>query len=324
MATGDSATTIRVALTVDDLFQWRGMPEVRGQGCAAIARRMTDAFAAHAARGVYAFSNTAPTEDDPPLFRVFDHWLEQGHHVGNHTHSHASLNWLSPARYIEDIEKTEALIARWSDLAPVRYFRHCFDMWGDTAEKRDAVLGWLTRAGYAVAPISVWFYDAQFAVAYLRALIAADADGLKWLRAAFVRNAVGQLRAQAAAARLIFGRDPAQILLIHGTAVVGDCLAATLDAFAAEGVQFVSLDEAMADPMNQAQPLVTPLFRNQVQKWAQAKGVPIADCPPAILAELDAIAPLPGMGGDELMAALLHAIARSVGAEADIANFSVA
>ena len=324
MSVSDSATgPIKLALTVDDLFQWKGTPELAGYPYQTIARRMTDAFNSHGAKGVYAFSNTAPVDDDRALNQVFDGWADAGHHIGNHTHHHASLNWLTPQNYIADIERTEALIGKWSDAAPTRYFRHCFDMWGDTAEKRDAVLAWLGRAGYAVAPISLWFYDAQFSLAYTRALIAGDETAKAWLREKCVETAVNQLRVQHAAARLIFGRDPVHIWLIHGTPIAADCVGAILDAFAARGVEFVSLEEAMADPMNQQQPLVTPLFRNQVQKWAQVKGVPIEDCPPAILAELDGVRPLPGFDSEALLATILSNAARAAGGDVNLADFSV-
>ena len=139
----------------------------------------------------------------PALSAVFDHWVGNGHHIGNHTHNHASLNWLSPQQYIDDIEKTEGLISKWSDLAPTRCFRHCFDMWGDTGEKRDEVLAYLRRHNYTVAPISLWFYDAQFGVAYTRALIADDKSAMSWLRRRYVETAVKQLRVQSATARPI-------------------------------------------------------------------------------------------------------------------------
>ena len=106
--------------------------------------------------------------------------------------------------------------------------------------------------------------------------------------------------------------------------IAADCIGAILDGFAAMGVEFVSLEEAMADPMNQQQPIVTPLFRNQVQKWAQAKGVPIEDCPPAILTELDNICPLPGMNGEEMVSVILANAARDAGGDVNLADFHIA
>jgi hypothetical protein len=62
---------IKIALTVDDLFQWKGAPELNGYPYQTIARRLTDAFDSHGVRGVYAFSNTAPVDDHRALSQVF-------------------------------------------------------------------------------------------------------------------------------------------------------------------------------------------------------------------------------------------------------------
>lgn len=317
------AGPVRLAVSVDDLFQWLGTPDLPGYSASSITQRLTDAFAAHRIDGVYGFSNTAPADDDPTLYEVFDQWAAAGHYTANHTHNHASLNWVPASRYIEDIERTEQRIARWSDLAPTRYFRHCFDMWGDTAEKQAEVGDWLNRAGYEIAPISVWFYDAQFAIAYMRAVASGDRQAGQWLREKCVDTAVEQLRVQTTAARLIFGRDPAHILLLHGTAIAADCTKAILDRYAALGVEFISLEEAMTDPMNRGQPVVTAKFRNQVQKWAQAKGVAIENCPPAILAEVEEVCPVDGMMGHEAMGTILSRIATAAGAQPDLSDFAI-
>jgi hypothetical protein len=75
--------------------------------------------------------------------------------------------------------------------------------------------------------------------------------------------------------------------------------------------------------MNQQQPIVTPAFRNQVQKWAEAKGVVIEDCPPAILAELDSVSPIPGMSEAEIMEGMGKFLAQEFGIETDNLEFSL-
>ena len=45
------------------------------------------------------------------------------------------------------------------------------------------------------------------------------------------------------------GRDAAQITLLHVNALARDHLSAVLEALAASGWQFISLDEALADPL---------------------------------------------------------------------------
>lgn len=307
---------VRLAVTMDDMLLFRdGVPMPKGHSSLGIARSMTQALKRHRATDVFAFSNTAPAEDDPGLLRVFDHWVEQGHHVANHTHHHSSINWVDAATYIGDIERTEAIIKRWAERAPRRYFRYCNDMWGDSAEKQEAVAAYLARHGYTPVPVSVGFRDSRFQAAYWRTVKRDDRDGIAFLRHEFVNAALHELRQHAANARAVFGRDPVHIWLIHGTPLGGDCLDEILDRFQAAGVEFVSLDEAMADPMNaQVPPRVSPEFIHQVEKWALVHGVPVDDRAPAILEEIEKLNPAPGESAAELRARQLASIAARLGA----------
>ena len=307
---------MKLAITMDDMLLFRaGVPMPESHSSPGIARAMTQALKRHGASAVYAFSNTAPAEDDPEILRVFDHWVEQGHYVANHTHHHASINWIDAATYIGDIERTEAIIKRWAALAPRRYFRYCNDMWGDTAEKQEAVGAYLARHGYTPVPVSVGFRDSRFQAAYWRTLKRDDREGVAFLRREFVNAALHELRLHAANARAVFGRDPVHIWLIHGTPLGGDCLDEILDRFEEAGVRFVSLEEAMADPMNAlVPPRVSPEFIHQVEKWALVHGVPVDDRPPAILEEIEKLNPAPGESAAEIRARQLASIAQRLGA----------
>ena len=312
----ESIGPLKLALSMDELFLWRGTPMASGYSALGIARAMTTALARHRVRGTYAFSHTAPTDDDRALFDVLDHWVECGQHVANHTHHHANLNWVTASAYINDIERTETLIQPWATRAPSKYFRYCMDNWGNTPEKHDAVLAYLQRQGYIPAPISIWFYDIEFLVAHWRAVRRDDREGLAWLRRAFVDTAVSQLRVQAAAARAMFNRDPIHIWLIHGTPLAADCLDEILDRYEAMGVTFVSLEEAMKDPMNRDPvPIITLRFLNQVQKWAELRGQSIEDCPPAVLEQIEKVSPIAGASYAEIMTGVYKPIAERLGGE---------
>jgi len=307
---------IRLAISMDDLLLWPDMPLASGYTHLGIAQAMTQAMKRHDVAGAYAFSATSPADGRPELFGVFDHWVEAGHHIANHTHHHANLNWVTVPKYLADIERTETLIERWSSQAPTRYFRYCMDNWGNTPEKHEGVKAYLDRHGFTTAPISIWFYDTEFLAPHWRARKAGDAEAVRRVQRLFVDTAERQLRVQAAAARAMFGRDPAHIWLIHGTPLAADCLDAILERFQAAGVVFIPLEEAMADPFNREPvPIVTPRFLNQVQKWAALKGVPIEDCPPAVFEEIDRIAPMPGHSTPEVMGRVFRAISDSMGGD---------
>ena len=117
-----------------------------------------------------------------------------------------------------------------------------------------------------------------------------------------IRLLAPALRSQTAAAQTVLGRVPIHIGMIHATAVIADALSAILDAFIDEGVEFVDLDEAMADPANVMSPeLVTGEFKNLSQKRASSARVFIPDAPPDVLAQVEEIAPIPGHSADEVV-----------------------
>jgi peptidoglycan/xylan/chitin deacetylase (PgdA/CDA1 family) len=304
---------VKLAVTVDDLLLWEDTPWAPGYSPARVTRDLAKAFASHGIKNVHAFSSTSPLEKDASLISVFDDWASAGGRISNHTHYHANLNWVSDVRYCEDIEKTEEIIGRY-DGGPNKYFRYAMDNWGNTQEKYERVSSYLDAGGYTRAPVGVWFYDTEFLVPHLRATIGKDGGALRWLRDRFVDTALNQLRVHAAAARILFDRDPTYIWLIHGTPLASDCIERILDGFVDMGVEFVGLDEAMEDPVNREPvPLITPRFLNHIMKWAEVRSVPIEDCPPAILKELEEVAPLGGFDGPAIMSGVFRKLSDKMG-----------
>jgi peptidoglycan/xylan/chitin deacetylase (PgdA/CDA1 family) len=307
---------VKVAITVDDLFLWPDVGHQNGYTPASCAASLRKAFAANGAGDVYAFSATFALDGDPSLTGVLDDWCADGHHIGGHTHFHACLNWLGAERYIEDIDQSHELIEPWVANAPTRYFRFAMDMLGDTQSKTDDVMTHLARTGYMHAPISHWFYDTQFVFPYDRAKRLDKQDDCAWLRDKFVETAVSCLRGQVAASEQNLGRRPAHITLIHNSPIAADTYDRVMEAYAEAGAEFITLEEAMRDPANLiVAPGVNPKFHNLTQRWARVLGVEVEDAPPAVLEELDAIAPLEGWDSYSLFSKALEGMAVGTGAK---------
>lgn len=305
---------LKVAVTVDDMLQFRGVPYAEGYNAMRVNKSFVETFRQHGLAGIYQFSNTGPAEDDPALLKVFDMWVENGHHIGNHTHHHASLNWLEPEQYIQGIEIADKYIGRWVDAAPKKCFRFCMDMWGDTECKCAEVLRYLDERNFTPVPVSAAFHDFSWQAAHLRLARRGSADDLAGFRDKFVASAVHQLRVSSANARAVFGRDPVIIWLIHGTAIAAECLDRILTAFRAADVDFVSLDDAMEDEVNNTvPPRVSPEFIFQIEKWALAKEVPVNDLHPLALTEIESLYPAPGEGQADLIQSFFTHIARGTG-----------
>ncbi len=307
---------IKLAVTVDDLFLWKGIPWSPGYSPSTVVPAMTAAFSRHGLKHVYGFSATSPAGGDRAMREIFDHWSQAGHRIGNHTHYHANLNWVDEGKYIGDIERTAELIEPWIVEAPAKYFRYAMDNWGNTAAKYHGVQNYLHDNGYTSAPVSVWFYDTEFLAAHVRVSTAEDPEAMAWLRQQFINTALTQLYLQSTVARAIFGRDPIYIWLIHATPLAADCLDGILEAFETAGVEFASMEEAMADPLNQKDaPLITPRFLNHIQKWAVHEGRTLEDCPPAVLEDVEKLHPMDGLEYGEVMGRVFKAVADEVGGQ---------
>lgn len=307
---------VRLAVTVDDIFLWKNMRWAPGFSPAIVTRSLIEAFRRHTIEGVYAFSCTSPCSSDPTMFKLLDAWIEAGHFVANHTHYHASLNWIAADRYIDDIARTEEIVGRWLSCAPAKYFRYAMDNWGDSQTKHDTVQRYLVRNGYQTVPITSWFYDTEFIAPHYRASISGDQAAVELVKTHFIETAVKQLQSHVEAAQRVFARDFPHIWLIHGTPLAAQCLPEILDRFADVGVTFVTLAEAMRDPVNQGSAgVITARFLNQIQKWAQIDGFALPDCPPAILAELENLHPMTGLSTRDVMGDMFCSIADEVSGE---------
>lgn len=286
---------LRVAITTDDMALVKGLPHSPGYDPMLTAHAFVQAFARHNVKGVYQFSNARPFVEEPKFLKALDIWAEGGHFVGNHTYQHAPLSRMLTDDYVQEIERAEKALKPYLDAAPRRYFRYCAYQLGNTQCKVNNALGQIVRMNLMPAPVSVGFDDAMFIMAHLRTTKYGNKKEMDWLRDSYVECAVEELEVAATNAQKVFGRSPPQIWLIHGTSIASDCIGRILDRFKEEGVEFISLDEAMLDPVYTIPPpMVTDTFMFHIQMWGIALGVPTHFPHPAIFAEVEKLHPKEG------------------------------
>jgi peptidoglycan/xylan/chitin deacetylase (PgdA/CDA1 family) len=313
---------LRLAMTVDDLFMWPGLPCPESTSPQKITRQLIDAFANNGVKQVYAFSCTRPVEGTTALNEVLDAWCAAGHHVGNHTHYHCALNWCSAEDYDRDMDRSEQILRPWIAHAPTKYFRFAFDMWGEQKEKTDRVLLKLAKSGFHPAPISMWFSDTLFMFPHFRATAQRNARVVDEVERLFIDQWMDQLKRQADGARAAMGRDVTHIALIHGVPLAGATMDRICRRMVEAGVEFVSLEEAMRDPFNAiAPPLTERRFRNATQKWCAVTGTPLDEVPPRSVAELGSILPVPGMDLVTAFDKCFAELANGVGGKPVLADF---
>ena len=202
-------------------------------------------------------------------------WLDGGHDLGNHTYSHRRLYDTPLPEFEAEVLRGERVTRR---LLAARgrapgYFRHPTLNTGPDAGTKAAFERFLAAHGYAVAPVTIDNNEYLHAAAYDRARGRGDRtaldrigrDYLRYMREVFAFHERLSLR--------LFGRQPAQVLLLHANALNAahfDELAAMMRA---RGYRFVTLDQAMADAVYRTpDAYVGSRGLSWLQRWAITRG----------------------------------------------------
>ena len=196
---------------------------------------------------VAIFVNCQKLRDD-----TLELWRAAGATIGNHTNAHLSLDdgdgpGVSSAWW-NGVESCAERLTRALG-QPVRYFRFPFLRYGSTeARKRDAAER-LRTLNYQVAHVTAATSEWLLAAYYDVATASSDAALARDLAARYVEHMVESL---AAAERLSVGktgRDVRQITLLHVNRLAADHLGEVLAALEERKWRFISLSDALADPV---------------------------------------------------------------------------
>jgi len=237
-----SAFAGRLAVTFDDL-PWVG-PLPPGVGRAGATSRLLAALAEYSAPAA-GFVDCARVERGAPTLRL---WLDAGHVLGNHTEDHVDLDRVDPSVWIASARRCDAFLREVTG-DTVIWFRYPYLHRGRTPERYRAARAALEEMRAPIAPVTIVTLDWVLAGPYARALRAGDAG-----RAAAIGEALVEHVARTAAhyqrvARERVGRDVAHILLLHANALAADYVDEVLGRLREEGFHFVTLDDALEDPV---------------------------------------------------------------------------
>ncbi len=269
-----SSNPIKIAVTVDDIPEHGD--EIPGISRQAIARGVLAALKQNDLTRVYGFANGAFMSDNRGEISILKEWLASGYPLGNHTYNHPHLDQLSADAYIVDIAKEDQLLVTLAGMSSLikerRVFRYPFLEEGNTQSKRDAIRTYLAKNGYRIAEVTVDYDDWAWNDAYTRCLRQHKASSISWLKVHVVDSANRHLFASSEVARHLFGRDISQILLVHVGEFDAIMLSTILARWRQQGVQFVTLDEALKDPVYKINPnLVSEGGRTFLDQIAESR-----------------------------------------------------
>lgn len=243
----------RMVVTVDDLPVAPPGRHTLGQQ-RWITDRLVRTLVEHAAPAV-GFVNQSKVEIDgvvdPARVNLLERWLDAGLELGNHGHSHLDLHRVDVDRWLDDVDRGEAVLRPMMAArgTPLRYFRHPFLHTGRSIDTQRVTADALADRGYAVAPVTVdngeWIYGDAYADAFNRG----DDVVMDRLAASYVDYMLDVVDYYERQATAIVGRPVPQVMLVHAYALNADHLGTLLDELSVRGWTWITLEEALRDPV---------------------------------------------------------------------------
>ena len=248
-----AVTGTDLAITIDDLPTHGPLPP--GITRLAVADQIIEVLRRHGIRDAVGFVNGGQIADTPEHGTILEHWIAAGFRLGNHTFGHVDLHRIGPDGFLADIERNEPVIGRYGGTEPDRLFRYPYLHEGATPIERDAVRHALRERRYQIVPATVDFYDWAWNDVYARC--AGNPGAAEALTRAFREVALRALDWSEETADALVRRPIKQILLLHVSALVALTLDDLLSAYEARGVRFISVRDALEDPVYGIDPKVT-------------------------------------------------------------------
>lgn len=240
-----AAQAQEVALTFDDLPTHNALPP--GETRLGVIARLIAALA-DAKAPATGFINASGLQDHPEDRAVLEVWRAAGHPLGNHGWSHANLDAIGAERFQDELVRNEQVLEALGGDTDWHWFRYPFLAEGQDPAVRRSAREILRRHGYKVASVTMDFSDWAFNEPYARCRETGDAEGVVRLEALYLSAAEEALAASRRLSADLYERDIPYVLLMHVGAFDAHMLPRLLSLYLARGVQFVTLDEAMADP----------------------------------------------------------------------------
>jgi hypothetical protein len=133
-------------------------------------------------------------------------------------------------------------------------FRFPFLHEGDDLASHRAIREHLRARGYRIAEVTMDFGDWAWNDPYARCAAKKDEHAIAALEKSYLETSAAFRRYSIAQAREIFGRPIKHVLLLHAGALDARVMDDLLTRWERAGVRFISLDEAMADPIYRLDP----------------------------------------------------------------------
>lgn len=260
----------QVAFTFDDLPAHGPLPP--GMARPAVVQSILETLKRENMPPVYGFVNGFRIAQYPYQIHILQAWLAAGNRLGNHTWSHPEFDKDTLAQYEANIERNEPLLRKLAPESEWHWFRFPYLEEGSTVERREQLRTWLTQRGYRVAEVSMDFQDYNWNDAYARCAAKHDDAAIQSLHNSYLGAAEESIRVYREIAHTLYQRDVPYVLLLHVGAFDARMLPELIALFRFHNFTFVTMEQAMADPIYSADPKVpAPEGNTFMEMVAQAR-----------------------------------------------------
>jgi peptidoglycan/xylan/chitin deacetylase (PgdA/CDA1 family) len=266
------AAPLQVAFTFDDLPAHGPLPPgmVRPAPVASILATLQREHMPL----VYGFVNGFRVAQYPYQIHILEAWHAAGEPLGNHTWSHPEFDKLTLPEYEANIARNESLLRKVDPNGDWHWFRFPFLEEGNTVARREQLRAWLQQHGYRIAEVSMDFQDYNWNPPYARCAAKHDDAAINSLHASYLAAADESITVYRQIAQTLYHRDVPYVLLLHVGAFDAHMLPDLIALFRSRGFTFVTLPQAMADPIYSIDPKVTSPSGNTFNEMvAQSRNI---------------------------------------------------
>jgi peptidoglycan/xylan/chitin deacetylase (PgdA/CDA1 family) len=233
----------QIAITLDDLpyvLRSRTPPQE-------VMTIVQDVIAAMKLYDIVATGFAIGRQIDDETIPVMEAFVGAGHTVGNHSWSHPDYDTLTRWGFRREVSRTDRTLRPW--MQDQKYYRFPFLREGKTEKSRQIADTVLKNQGYINAPVTIDNDEWRFNLEYVDALDMSDQLAAQRIANAYLAHMKERTAHFQSRAQLELGRDFSHVLLLHMNKINADHLDDLLAWYAAEGWTFITLDEALRDPL---------------------------------------------------------------------------
>jgi len=266
--TGLSAEVKTIALTFDDAPRGEG-PFFSGTER---TQELIAALESAGAQGAMFYVTTGLIEKYDPEHARLKAYVDAGHVLANHSHSHPWLHRSDAGQYLQDIDKASNIL---TDLEGYHaFYRFPYLDEGRSQAKRDAVRQGLVDRGLKHGYVTVDNYDWYMQALVSEAVKAGFKPDQQRLGETYVDLLLQSIEFYDEIAEEHLGRSPAHVLLLHENDLAALYIDDLVQALRERGWTIVPALEAYRDPLSALLPETLFNGQGRVAALAHAQGVP--------------------------------------------------